>query len=98
MADMLSSLGFCAAYHLVARWWRHPFGISMMIYQVLMTVVMGLTAYRYIAVTWFHAGPAPMWFEMLRTGVFAIVPVTLVWRTWVLVKVRRREPSRQYDT
>lgn len=93
LADFIVSLVFCVAYHVVARWWRHPFGVSLMIYQVLMTGVMGFTAWRVL-----NGAPLPWWAEAARTVLFAVLPVTLAWRTVVMIRVQRREGGgRQYD-
>ncbi len=92
-ADFATSLAFCVAYHLTAKWWAHPIGISLMIYQVVMTITMALTAWRWLA--WPDSKPA-IFFEISRTIIFAALPPILVWRTWVLIKVQRKEGRRSY--
>jgi hypothetical protein len=90
IAVTITSALFCLSYHLVAKWWNHPFGVSLMIYQILMTAVMALSVPRYLF------GYAPEWVSVVRTVVYAIIPLTLVWRTVVMIKVQRRE-GRHYD-
>lgn len=91
VADFVSSLVFCLMYHLVARWWRHPLGTSLMIYQVAMTVVMGFTAWRFLARADF-----PLAANIARTVVFAVLPAALIWRTVVTLRVQRRKGRQEF--
>ncbi|MFI7042601.1 hypothetical protein ACIBI0_38490 [Microbispora rosea] len=91
VADFVTSLAFCVAYHLVARWWHHPFGTSLMIYQGLMTVVMGFTAWRFLTRADF-----PLVANIARTVVFAALPIALIWRTVVMIRVQRREGRQEF--
>ncbi len=91
--DFAASLGFCVAYHITAKWWAHPFGVSIMTYQLIMTVVMGLTAWRWI--TWTNESPS-LYFEILRTLVFAAIPPALIWRTVILLRIQRKEGRHEY--
>lgn len=92
VADLVTSFAFCLTYHFVARWWKHPFGVSIMVYQLVMTLVMGLTAVRWIV--WTDEMP-PVEYEIARTLVFTLIPPLLMWRTWVLIKVQRKEGRRE---
>lgn len=78
------SLAFCVAYHFAARWWETEFGRSLMIYQVAMTLVLGLTLPRLLV------GGDNLIFQYVRIAVFAVVPLALTWRLIVLIKVQRR--------
>jgi hypothetical protein len=91
LADVAASAVFCLTYHLTARWWRHPFGVSLMIYQVLMTAVMAFTAWRVLG-----GHPLPAAAEVARRVLFAAIPIMVIWRTVVMVRVQRKE-GRQYD-
>lgn len=93
LSAFVASLAFCVAYHLTAKWWEHPIGVSLMIYQVVMTAFMALTAWRWIV--WPDGDPSPA-FEVVRTVSFAALPVVLLWRTAVLIRVQRREGRRSY--
>lgn len=80
----LISLAFCIAYHFAARWWETEFGKSLMIYQIAMTGVLGLTLPRLLL-----GGDTPF-FQYVRLAVFSVVPLALTWRLLVLIKVQRR--------
>jgi hypothetical protein len=96
LADFITSLIFCITYHVTASWWKHPFGVSLMLYQLLMTAVMGFTAWRVMTGT-----PLPLPVGAVRLVLFAVIPVTLAWRTVVMIRVQRREketaPSEPSD-
>lgn len=91
LADLVTSLAFCITYHFVAKWWKHPFGVSIMVYQIIMSIIMFMTAVRWIV--WTDTEP-PIGYEMVRTLVFTLIPPTLLWRTWVLIKVQWKEGRR----
>lgn len=78
----VASIGFCVAYHFMARWWETSFGMSLMIYQISMSAVLGLSTLRLIT------DNGEGW-AMIRLLVFIGVPVALTWRLAVLIKLQR---------
>jgi len=80
----VASLAFVVSYHITARWWESAFGKSLMIYQIAMTLVLGLTIPRIII------GVDHIAFATLRFIVFAVVPLALTWRISVLIRVQHK--------
>lgn len=84
LLTFLSSLGFVVTYHFLARWWETEFGRSLMIYQIAMTVILGLSAFQ--TFTGFHHSAL----TVFGLVVFAVVPLALTWRLLVLIRAQRR--------
>lgn len=86
----LCSLAFVITYHTVAKWWASEFGRSLMVYQVAMTIVLGLSALTAIF------GRTEL---IVAVGViiFLMIPVALVWRTVILIKIQRQAKEDQND-
>lgn len=72
---------FCVAYHFLSRWWKSEFGRTLMVYQLGMTGVLGLSTLQLLI------GPH-MWITYVGLLVFAVVPIGLAGRLWVLIKAR----------
>ncbi len=79
----LASLAFVITYHVIAKWWSSEFGRSLMIYQVAMTAILGLSSLTSIF------GRAD-WIVIVGIPIFLVVPIALVWRTVVLIKIQRQ--------
>jgi len=88
--DFVASLAFCITYHVLARWWETEFGKSLMIYQILMTLTLGLAIPRIIF------GVSSPIFEWTRLVLFAVLPIAVVWRMVVMIKAQRKV-SEQHD-
>jgi hypothetical protein len=72
---------FCVIYHFTSRWWKSEFGRTLMAYQLGMTGVLGLSVLQLVI------GPR-MWITYVGLLVFAMVPLALAGRLWVLIKAR----------
>lgn len=80
----VSSAAFCVTYHVIARWWENAFGRSLMIYQISMTLILGLSTVQ----TWTgFQHPALSSFGL---AVFSVVPLALTWRLLVLIRAQRK--------
>lgn len=86
VTTFVANLLFCLTYQVLARWWRYQFGVTLMVHQVAMTLVLGL------AVVSIAVGPH-RWITYASLVVFTVIPVALVGRIWVLVKAWRAEGS-----
>lgn len=83
-----SSLIFVITYHLVAKWWSNEFGRSLMIYQVAMTIILGMSALTAIF-------GRTDWIVAIGLAVFLTIPIALIWRTVVLIKIQRQSKEDQ---
>lgn len=84
IADFIASLAFCITYHVLARWWETEFGKSLMIYQILMTLTLGLVIPRLVF------GTTSNVFEWTRIVIFGILPFAVTWRLVVMIKAQRK--------
>jgi cytochrome bd-type quinol oxidase subunit 2 len=91
IADFIASLAFCVTYHVLARWWKTEFGKSLMIYQILMTLTLGLAIPRIIF------GISSSIFEWARLIVFAVLPIAVVWRMVIMIKAQRKASEHDED-
>lgn len=86
----LCSLAFVITYHTVAKWWGSSFGRSLMTYQVAMTIILGLSALTSIF-------GRTDWIVAIGVAVFLMVPIALIWRTVILIKIQRQAKEDQND-
>lgn len=80
----LASTAFCVIYHFSARWASTSFGRSLMLYQVSMSIVLGLSVFR---ITSSMEGTG---FAILRLVIFVAVPLALTWRLVVMIRLQWR--------
>lgn len=76
---------FIAVYTALAPWWRNPLGRTMVALDGAIVLTLGPHMLR----LWFglnEASAAYAWFEL---GAFLIVPLAILWRVWVLVRIHR---------
>lgn len=88
LITFVASFIFVITYHLVAKWWSSEFGRSLMIYQVAMTIILGLST---LTAIFGRTG----WIVAIGLAVFLMIPIALIWRTVVLIKIQRQ--SRKED-
>lgn len=86
----LCSLAFVITYHTVAKWWTSEFGRSLMVYQVAMTIILGLSALTSIF-------GRTDWIVAIGVAIFLMVPIALIWRTVILIKIQRQAKEGQDD-
>jgi hypothetical protein len=86
----LCSLAFVITYHTVAKWWTSEFGRSLMVYQVAMTIILGLSALTSIF-------GRTDWIVAIGVAIFLMVPIALIWRTVILIKIQRQSKEGQDD-
>lgn len=87
----LCSLGFVIIYHTVAKWWTSEFGRSLMVYQAAMTIILGLST---LTAIFGRTG----WIVAIGLVVFLMIPIALIWRTVILIKMRRQMKGDQNDS
>lgn len=90
MATAVVSALFCVIYHFMSKWWQSEFGRTLMVYQLGMTGVLGLSMTQIII------GPH-MWITYVGLAVFAVVPIALAGRLWVLIDARRPHESTDLE-
>ena len=73
-------------YHLTGPWWTSPMGRHLGAYMGALAAVLGLVAVRNL---W---GPFPG-YPVLRTVVFAAVPIVMTRQLWLQIRARR--PGRR---
>lgn len=78
----MASLLFCVMYAMLADWYHNEFGMALMLYQLSMTGVLGLSVLSAFI------GPH-MWITYIGLVVLSLVPVSLVGRTWIMIKMWR---------
>lgn len=91
IADFVASMAFCITYHVLARWWETDFGKSLMIYQLLMTLTLGLAIPRIIF------GATSNIFEWARLVIFGVIPFAVVWRMVIMIKAQRKAKQDDHD-
>lgn len=83
-----SAVLFVAVYSLLAPWWHNPLGrtivaldggIILTLLPHMLRLVLGVN----------EAGTFYAWFEFLA---FMLVPASILWRTWILLRIHRSEP------
>jgi hypothetical protein len=74
--------------HLLTPWWRSEMGRHLTIKAAVFALVLVLGVVRVII------GDSPV-FQILRTCVFALVPVVLTWRVWLQLKARRLNQQQE---
>lgn len=79
-ATFFASLAFVVVYAF-SKWWEHESGRNMMSFEVAITLVTGSSLSR----LYFHDH---VWYTWLRTAIFLPVPIILVWRLWMLIRVQ----------
>lgn len=90
LLSAMEATAFVIVYALTAPWWRSEFGRNVQALMFAIALVLDLSVVRI-----FVPGSVDLaWFNILRLVVFALVPVVLGMRLWLLVKVqvlRRRD-------
>lgn len=80
------------AVHARVRWWASEMGRHLMAYMTVIAAVLDLGAIRFIT------GGDTWWFALLRTAVFAAVPVVLAQRLRLQLKAQRTERAARRQT
>lgn len=70
--------------HALTPWWRSEMGRHLMAYAGVIATVIDLGVIK-LVVGDSHG------FQILRTCVFALVPVVMAWRVWLQLKARRMD-------
>ncbi len=87
-----SALLFCTLYHLSARWWKSPEGRHLMLFTGLLGLVFAFSSYR-ISTAAVH--PLPTGDEIIRTVIFWLVALSLLWRLLLLYRAQIRPVFRR---
>lgn len=90
LSAFFAGIGFILVYTVLAPWWRYPVGRTVVaLDSALVAITLPQTLHALFGihvvtnVNW-------AWFTVIT---FALVPITIIWRTAVFVQVQRR--SRQ---
>jgi hypothetical protein len=81
---------FVVLYAITARWWTSEFGRHVMALMFVLMLVLDLSVVRVYA----GVSLEVPWFAALRLIVFALVPIVLGQRLWLLWKVQVRDRRR----
>lgn len=85
---------FVVLYWVTAPWWRTDIGRNIMSLMFAIAAVLDLSVIRVFA----PVTADMLWFSVLRLVVFALVPVVLGMRLWLLWKVQIRDRRRNDKT
>jgi len=96
VATFVLALAFVVTYAITVRWWVGRAGRNVMALMAVIVAVVGLSIVR---IFWTNSASctctsAPAWFIWLRVSVFALVPIVIGWRLYLLVHVQFIEPRR----
>ena len=93
LLSAIEASGFVVVYWATAPWWRSPMGRNVMSLMFVIALVLDLSVVRI-----FVPGAVDLlWFNILRLVVFALVPVVLGMRLWLLVKVQVMDRRQERD-
>lgn len=80
----LAAIGCALVYGLLAPWWRSEEGRHLFSFQVVVAAVLSLSVVRVL----FDPDGSVAWFAWLRLVVFALVPIVLAWRLWLIIRAQ----------
>lgn len=92
VASVVTIAAFVACYSRWARWWGNPIGRTLVFKDIALVLVLIPSILSiFIDFSRFTSRIAG-WFDV---GAFALVPVIMVWRTWVFWKIHKAGQLRQ---
>lgn len=93
LLSAVEATAFVVVYAMLAPWWRSDVGRNVMSLMFVIAMVLDLSVIRiYVPVT-----ADVLWFAILRLIVFALVPVVLGMRLWLLWRVQVRDRPRRRE-
>ncbi len=78
--------GAIVLVYATTRWWETAAGRNVMAFMACVAAVTGLHVLR----LWYVGGLVFLW---LRVAVFALVPLVLAWRLWMLIRAQFLDTS-----
>lgn len=88
---MLAFVAFVVVLSTLTAWWRSAVGRNIMELCGVIALILVLIVIRLVV------GTDALWFQILRTTVFAALPVAIIRRTLLLIRYHRRGPGGERD-
>ena len=87
-AAFWAALIFISTYTVLAPWWRTSIGRTIVAMDAgIMLTLLPAVLHLYLGVS--EGSPSYAWFTLCA---FLLVPSSILWRTWVMVRVHRLRP------
>lgn len=80
-----ASIGFIVLYTILAPWWRSPLGRNLVAFDAALSLTLLPSVVHHTFGVNSALSPAFAWFTV---GAFAAVPLVIVWRAWILLRVQ----------
>jgi len=93
-----ASIGFIVLYTVLAKWWLSPLGRNLVAFDSALSLTLLPSVVHHTFGVSSALSPAFAWFNV---GAFAAVPLVIVWRAWILLRVQvgwqdDTEPARKH--
>lgn len=86
-----SATGFVVSYQWKTRghWKNSHVGVHMMVFMLSLAAILDIVFIEDLVEDIFMVGSMPWWWEALETGVFATIPIVIIWRWKLLIQFQR---------